>query len=89
MVNQGQVRRTEERACFYGGKEEAGRGCFKEFKVVMATHWLSVAVCHWLDGCKEKFFLLPCRVRKVSFFLFGIFVMACESSPFRASRLYF
>ena len=38
---------------FIRGKEGSGRGCFEEFRVVMATHWLSVAVSHWL-GCNQE-----------------------------------
>ena len=29
-------------------KEEVGRDYFKEFRMVMASHWLSVAVSHYL-----------------------------------------
>lgn len=42
----------------------------QEFRVVTASHWLSVAVCHWLRCCwvrRKSFFLLLGYV-KVSFF---------------------
>lgn len=59
-------------ARFHRGKEEAGRGCFAEFRVVVAFHWLSVTVSHWLaiDG-QKKYFLPPARVYKVNFFQLG------------------
>lgn len=66
MVKHRQVRRTKERAYFYRGKEETRGAVLKRdlleerrLQVVLAFHWLSVLISHWLGCCWAR--------RKISF----------------------
>jgi len=47
-------REQRRESCFYGGKKEVGRGYFEEFWMMMASHWLSVAVSHWQSCCLAR-----------------------------------
>lgn len=81
MVNHRQVQRTKERVLFLQGKD-GSRDCFEqnsiggeqEFRVVVASRWLSCSsfsLAELLLG-KKKIFLLSAGVCKVSFPCWGM-----------------
>lgn len=91
-VNLGKSRKQIRRTLFYREKGGVERGCLKsksigeewEFRMVMASHWLSVADCHWLDCCwvRREFFFLLLGYVKVSFFsLERRYISSCWSLP--------
>lgn len=49
----GKIIEQQREVCFYRGKSGSWGGLFEEFKVVTASHWLSVAVTHWLGSNQE------------------------------------
>lgn len=49
----GKLEQQRREAYFSRKKEEVGKDCFKEFRVVMFSHCLNVAVSHWLGGSQE------------------------------------
>lgn len=51
QANHSKSREQERGACFYRGKKEAGGA-------IMASHWLNVAVSHWLGCCWASYSFL-------------------------------
>ena len=63
MANHRQVQRTAEKGLHLRGKEEVGRGRFRQFRVATASHWVSMAVSDWQGYCWAR--------RNSSFLLLG------------------